>query len=530
MFFCRILNSNLVTIVAEERSRTMWKAALLIGFFLAEGWSKECVPRSFGHNKIVCVCNSTYCDTTPDADPKVPPNGRFYWYVSTKDGERLSLKEKEFGDAHSNLFTLTLTVDSTVRYQKILGFGGAFTDSAGMHITSLSNATQDQLMRAYFDTKEGSGYMLGRVPIGSSDFSTRVYTYDDTQDDDTLEHFSLAQEDYQYKLPLMRKAHELNPEVKFFSAAWSPPRWMKTNDEINGFGFLDRKYYDVYSNYLVKFLDEYRKNGVNIWGISTGNEPINAFIPFDKLNSLGWTPPTVSEWVGEHFGPILEASDHNDTIIMGLDDQRIFLPWFAKNAYPRHNMSKYIAGTAVHYYADALAPAGLLDLTHEAFPDKFILMTEACTGTVPALRHVDLGSWDRGETYILSILEYLNHWSVGWVDWNLALDKSGGPNWINNFVDSPIIVNSTSDEFYKQPMYYALKHVSRFVVRGSVRVSMTDDVMVKSAAFVTPSNETVIVLYNKWSIPRNVVIKDTKKGPIHLELPAQSMNTIIYGQ
>lgn len=146
-------------------------------------------------------------------------------------------------------------------------------------------------------------------------------------------------------------------------------------------GFLDRKYYGVYSNYLLKFLEEYKKNGIDIWAVSTGNEPINAYIPFDKLNSLGWTPDTVSEWVGEYFGPILASSDHNETVIMALDDQRIFLPWYATASYPKNNMSRYVAGTAVHFYTDMLAPPQLLDATHNAYPQKFILMTEGCTGT-----------------------------------------------------------------------------------------------------------------------------------------------------
>lgn len=91
----------------------------------------------------------------------------------------------------------------------------------------------------------------------------------------------------------------------------------------------------------------------------------------------------------------------------------------------------------------------------------------------------------------------MENYVCGWVDWNLALDENGGPNWINNFVDAAIIVNFESDEFYKQPMYYALNHVSRFVVRNSTRVYITNRHSVKAVAFVTPSNETVILLHNR---------------------------------
>lgn len=91
----------------------------------------------------------------------------------------------------------------------------------------------------------------------------------------------------------------------------------------------------------------------------------------------------------------------------------------------------------------------------------------------------------------------MNHWSVGWMDWNLALDETGGPNWLNNYIDAAIMVNPDKDEFYKLPIYYAIKHFSRFVNRDSIRVSITDTDSIKSSAFETPSGEVVVVLYNR---------------------------------
>ncbi|KOX77824.1 Glucosylceramidase [Melipona quadrifasciata] len=125
----------------------------------------------------------------------------------------------------------------------------------------------------------------------------------------------------------------------------------------------------------------------------------------------------------------------------------------------------------------------------------------------------------------------MNHWGIGWVDWNLVLNKAGGPNWINNYVDAPIIVNPETDEFFKQPMYYALKHFSRFVERGSVRIDLNNDLSnVKSTAFVTPSNEVVVVLYNQNNKEEDVVLKDPNNGSVCLKLLPYSINTIIYAQ
>lgn len=104
--------------------------------------------------------------------------------------------------------------------------------------------------RAYFDPKNGSRYTLGRIPIGGTDFSTRAYTLDDYDGDATLQHFALAPEDVEYKIPYARKAVELNPDLRFFSAAWSAPTWMKTNHRINGFGKL-RKYIYIYRSFFL---------------------------------------------------------------------------------------------------------------------------------------------------------------------------------------------------------------------------------------------------------------------------------------
>ncbi|XP_026667182.1 glucosylceramidase-like [Ceratina calcarata] len=480
---------------------SLWNLLLLFAFLFGKGSAHECAQRSFGPGRIVCVCNATYCDSTPDNDPKIPQTGTYYWYVSTQDGLRLDLKKGKINSCQNSslsLLTTKLDIDTTKTYQTILGYGAAFTDSAGINVKKLSPATQDQLIRAYYDPVLGSRYLLGRIPIGGTDFSTRAYTYDDHANDTTLAQFALAPEDYSYKIPFLQKALELNPEVKFLSAAWSAPAWMKTNDNLKGFGFLKKEYYQLYSDYLLKFLDEYKKNGIDVWAVSSGNEPINTIIPFDPLNTMGWTPDRMGEWIAENFGPTLANSKHN-TVILALDDQRVELPWFIQELFKNEKAKKYTAGTAVHPYVDFLIGPEVLDKTHDLDPDKFILLTEASLGSEVFIQSLKVipGSWNRGKQYMESIIQYMNHWSVGWVDWNYALNPQGGPTYTKNYVDSPIIVSENTDEFYKNPMYYAIKHFSRFVDRGSVRVSISDSPLVKATAFVTPSKEVVTVLYNE---------------------------------
>lgn len=422
-----------------------------------------------------------------------------------------------------------LNLNTKERYQTIVGYGGAFTDAVGMNIKKLSSEAQDKLLRAYYDPKEGSRYLLGRIPLGGTDFSPRIYSYDDYTNDTTLEHFSLAQEDFDYKIPFIKKALELNPEVRFISAVWSPPLWMKTNRMAGGFGFLLEEYYQLYADYILKSLDAYEQNGIKMWGVSTGNEPLTSYLPHNVLIDMGWTPKTMGKWIVENLGPSLAKSAHNSTLLLVLEDQRISIPWFLEILYDTYPEAKnYINATTIHWYLDALLSPVVQDEVHYRYPDKFIMMTEACITQREEADVMQLGSWRHGERYVQSIIQHMNHWATSWMDWNLALDKHGGPNNIGNFVDSPIIVIPENDEFLKQPMYYALKHFSRFVDRGSVRISISETDNVIATAFVTPVNEVIAVLYNQNTNATNVALTDEQGRSLCLELPAKSINTVIY--
>lgn len=161
---------------------------------------------------------------------------------------------------------------------------------------------------------------------------------------------------------------------------------------------------------------------------------------------------------------------------------------------------KYIDGLALHYYADFYTPASMMSNFAEKYPDKFIIATEACEGSYPwETQKVIFGSWKRAENYISDIMEDLNHYVSGWIDWNLCLNSEGGPNWAKNFVDSPIIITG-SNEFIKQPMYYAMGHFSKFIPRNSRRIHIENKSWwseLKSVAFVTPEETIVVVLYNR---------------------------------
>ena len=497
----------------------------------------RCAPRKYGYDSIVCVCNVTYCDSFESISPS--PSNTVQAFVSSRGGLRFERSEirvtQGFSRPVNAKFDIEVTIDSSKQFQSIKGFGAAFTDAAGLSTKALKDPLQEKVIHQYWSNR-GLRYNLARVVIGGSDFSARNYTYNDVSFEDfDLKQFSLTEEDHQLKIPLIKKAREISDEqVLLFASAWSAPPWMKTNNQINGRGWLKGdtkgKYYRTWANYYVKFLQAYEEEGIKFWALTTGNEPVNGFVPHFPFNCLAFSPSSQRDFVKYHLGPLLNSTGYGNISLIMLDDARYLLPIWPRVVLKDPEAGKYITGIGLHWYHDKYTPVSLVTRTHNEYPDKFILNTEATHIGKPKL-----GDWARGVAYLKSVLSDLNNWMVGWVEWNFALDLQGGPNWVNNFCDAPIIVNASSNEFYKQPMYYALAHVTRFVPRGSIRVGVNvkDNswkppftTNVAAGAFLTPSTDKVIILLNEYSTDKHALIKELDSGiQYQFTVPAKSFVT-----
>ena len=320
---------------------------------------------------------------------------------------------------------MRLSLNRSVRFQQIFGFGGAFTDAAGINIASLSEETQTKLLESYYSPR-GSEYNVGRINIGGCDFSDRPYTYCDTEGDLELETFSLARDDRLYKIPYILMAQELSSkELLIFGSAWSAPGWMKTNGLVYGEGQLLPQYYQTWADYHLRFLQEYEAAGVVMWGLTAQNEPVDGNIPDFSFNCMGWNASSQAWWIGKHLGPTLDNNGFGHLKLMAFDDQRPLLLGWSRDVMADSKAAEYVDGWAVHWYTDFLGLPGVLDYVHNQYPDKFIMFTEACTGANPwDLQKVLLGSWERGQEYVNDVITNLNHWATGWVDWNLGQSLS----------------------------------------------------------------------------------------------------------
>ncbi|XP_069940551.1 putative glucosylceramidase 4 [Cherax quadricarinatus] len=486
----------------------------------------ECHPRQFEYDSVVCVCDSTYCDQPGIIE--FPAEGSYTAVTSSRDGLRFNVETLPVS-SEEDPGAVEVTLDRGNTIQTMIGFGGAFTDATGINVNSLPTEAQDLLLRSYF-APEGIGYNLCRIPIAGCDCSTRPYSYDDVEGDVELEYWSLTEEDYQYKIPLILQAQELSSqEIKFFGSPWSPPSWMKTNGMFNGSGELLKEMWQPWSEYFVKFVDAYEEQGIPLWGLTPQNEPLSGFQDW-RWNTCGWTAEDMRDWLKTNLGPTLEAAGMRRLKMMVDDFNRDTLPAYVQPMLEDPDCAQYIDGTAVHWYSDRYVSANVLDETQALDPEKFILYTEACQGyDVEGPLSVMLGSWARAEDYAHYIIESMNHFSTGWVDWNLALDMQGGPNWANNFLDATIIVNAEEGEFYKQPLFYALGHLSKFVLPGAQRISTTTtQSTLDVASFLDTAGGTVVVLLNRDDNELDVSVNDGSGIYVNHRLPAKSLQTILY--
>ncbi|XP_060528653.1 putative glucosylceramidase 4 [Cylas formicarius] len=480
-----------------------------------------CVQREVEYG-TVCVCNSSYCDTVPEV---VNLTSRQYQIYSTSKGNLgFHSNVGQFSNEIANtLFTVSIP-DLNAKRQTILGFGGAFTGTAGYNILTLPEDAQDKLLESYFG-ESGIQYTVCRTQMGASDYSVTGFTNLDNEDE-TLDTWSLQVEDTDYKIPIIKKAQKLRGEdLKLFLSSWSSPKWMKTVDDYLGSGELKAEYFDLWARYYMKFFEAYRSEGVEFWGVTPQNEPFTS--PTTNIN-LRFSYDSMNNWITNNFGPAIRNSSFKDLKILFFDDDTYLLTAF-KSATLNNKAIDYADGISIHWYTDGSNQDEWL-----VFPDNlFVLATEACQGIENYMhqKNVQLGNWDRGVGYINSIIYDLEHNYVGWVEWNLALNADGGPSWLNASLDAPIIINADAGEFYKQAMFYVIGHFSKFVVPGSQRIDITSENLslanIKAAAFERPDGNVVLILHNGSG---NKVFVQVSVGDSTepFELEADSINSILY--
>lgn len=416
--------------------------------------------------------------------------------VTAKEtGERLSRKEGLAFKVRAGNEAADVELKPELEFQKMLGFGGAFTEAAAYTLSRMSTEKRAEVIQRYFHSVDGLGYNMGRVHIHSCDFALGNYTY--VQDNDTeLASFDISH-DYKWVLPLIKDAMEVKGGAfTMLASPWSPPAWMKTNGEMNNGGSLKPEYAELWARYYTKFIEAYGKEGVPIWAVSVQNEPAAVQV----WDSCIYSAEEERDFVKNHLGPVMRGAGLSDVNIVIWDHNRDIMVERASVVLSDPEAAQYVWGTGIHWYGGE--EFDKVEKVHDLFPDKHLLFTEGCQEG-----GVRLGEWFTGERYGRNMIGDLNAWTEGYLDWNLVLDETGGPNHVGNLCDAPIIADTTTDEVHYNSSYYYIGHFSKYIAPGAVRIGLEFGVEgILSTAFRNLDGSIAVVLMNEGEAARTVTL------------------------
>ncbi len=383
-------------------------------------------------------------------------------------------------------------VDPDKKFQTMLGIGGALTDASAETFYKLPKDKQKELMTAYFDKTNGIGYTMGRTHIQSSDFSSESYSYIKEGDAD-LKTFNIDH-DKKYRIPFIKEAMKTaGGKLNIFVTPWSPPAFMKTNNDVLHGGKLKPQFAQSWANFYVKFINTYEKEGIPVWGLSVQNEPMAT----QSWESCLYTADDERVFIKKYLGPTLAKAGLGSKKLMAWDHNRDLMYQQASTILEDPDAAKYVWGIAYHWYETWTGAGQNFEnerRVHEAFPDKNLMFTEGCVEKFDFSR---LHDWALGERYGLSMINDFNAGTVGWTDWNVLLDEKGGPNHVGNYCFAPIHADTRTGELIYTNAFYYIGQISKFVKPGAKRItsSASRDKLL-TTAFQNPDGKVVVVVMN----------------------------------
>lgn len=454
------------------------------------------------------------------------PSGPVVQIVQTTGDRRMLLQAQpsvQFGTGGSSTGPV-ITVNDTLKYQQMDGFGASLTDSAAWVVANkLSSAQQTTLWQSLFSPSNGIGISFLRQPMGATDFAVGGnYSYDDVvagQADPNLASFSIAH-DIAYITPLLQKALAINPGIKVTAVPWSPPAWMKTSGTMNG-GNMNTAYFPSLAQYFVKFIQAYQQQGIPIYAVMAQNEPLNSTTNYPSEYLAVADEAT---FVGMDLGPALNSTGLNTVKIFGYNHN-----WdntsYAETLLTDPSASTYLSGSAFHCYAGDVSAQSTVKA---AYPGRDIWFTE-CSGTINSDFGNDL-AWNAEHLLIGATRNWARSISL----WNLALDQNSGPQnggctncrgvvTIDYSTSPPTITNNVE--------YYVLGHLAKFVTAGASRIDSNTfgTGNIEDVAFQNSDGSIVLLVFNSAS-NNSAFTVSWRSQSFAYTLPAGAVATFVWKQ
>jgi glucosylceramidase len=434
-------------------------------------------------------------------------------YTTTANGD-LKFRQEIISPTSHAISSNFLTVNASKRYQKMEGFGYAFTGGSAQLIAALPLEKRNALMTEIFGNQSNHlGLSYLRVSMGASDLDAAVFSYCDLkpgQTDTALQHFSLAQ-DTNYLIPLLQQAIKINPTLKVMASPWSPPVWMKTNGASIG-GHLLPQYYKTYARYFVKYIQAMKAKGISIASVTIQNEPEHG----GNNPSMLMNAQEQTVFVRDYLGPQLKAAKLATEIVIW--DHNADHPEYPISVLNDAKAKSFIAASAFHLY---LGNESALSKVHQLHPDKKIYFTEQWTGAKGEfagdlmwhLEHIVMGT--------------IQNWSSLVLEWNLAADAQYAPHTQGGCTECKGAFTIQGEMVQRNVSYYIIGQIAQFVPAGSIRIAAaTNNDNLKTIAFLTPSGKKVALVLNTGNADQNLSMTAVKK--YNFSIPKQSAITIVW--
>lgn len=438
------------------------------------------------------------------------------YYVSD---EKQQLQEKELTYREDGQFEMRkVCVYPDIKYQEVYGMGGAFTEAAAYTFHKMNEEKQDELLELYFG-ENGNHYNFCRAHIQSCDFALGNYAYVEDPEDKELKTYSIDR-DRKYIIPFIKAALAKNKDIKFLASPWSPPAFMKTNNDMNHGGQLKPEYRAMWAAMMARFVSEYEKEGIKIERLTVQNEPAAV----QTWDSCIYSGAEEAEFAVNYLRPALNEAGYKDVKINIWDHNKDIILERVADSFSVPGAEDAIDGIGFHWYTgdyfDALAEV------HRQHPNKDLIFTEGC---VEYSRFATDNQINHAEMYAHDIIGNFNAGMNGYIDWNLMLDKWGGPNHVGNFCDAPIMYDKETDFVDVKLSYYYIGHFSRFVKPGARRILATKYASdLEATAFENKDGSKVLVVLNRTDKDISFAFSENGKDSELIDLKEHSIVTICW--
>lgn len=384
--------------------------------------------------------------------------------------------------------------------QEIYGFGSSFTEGTGHVFNQMSKERQTELVKLYFG-QDGSRYNLARMPIQSCDFSLGNYAYVQNKEDVLAENYDFSHDEEKI-IPFIKACQKVNPDIIFMASPWSPPAFMKTNNDMNGGGFLKKEYYQDWAKMIHAYLDFYLSHGIAVQKFSVQNEPVM----IKQWDSCLYENFDEADFAVNYLKKELKNTPHEHIQLYIWDHDKDGLIEWADETFKNPQFREQIDGVAFHWYSGDHFEQ--LQYLTETYPEKDLLFTEGC---VPQEGFDSSVETKHGQVYIHDLIQNFKYGVTGYIDWNILLDITGGPNHMGNTCEAPIMYDLEKDSLQLNLSYYYIKHFSQFVSPGArVIYSSVYDSTIDQVAFINPDGQRILVAYNNSDIKKSFNVIEGK--------------------